>query len=326
MNHFIIPIFFIALPLFHANAVNLIPTSSIDQSAIEKLKSIEQSLSFSIDGSVQKKITKRLDNGEVEVGMATRPNEDRILNLKTKKAHFIGIADGTCGTETAKILTGAESPLHTEYENATDLNSLCQTIQEKHLKEVRSSSTLNCLIKDTATNKKSIINVGDSRCYIIKRNGQLLRTEIHNATNTNEVARMRSNPKVLFTDDKNKGKYFTYNSAEFQLSRAFGFQPGVIKECAPEPDTYTLEDDHIIAIILSDGLENAGQKKAYNDLPEFAKPNCKENNLHASFIYKLITILINEKTESCIKDKVREEFNNYDIDDKSMVFIPIHKL
>jgi serine/threonine protein phosphatase PrpC len=154
----------------------------------------------------------------------------------------------------------------------------------------------------------------------------LFRTEIHNATNADEVGRLTSNKAVKFTDDEKKGEHFTYNKKEFQLSRAFGFQPRLIQECAPEPDTYTLEDNHDFAIIMSDGLENAGLQKAYNDLPEFAKPNYKENNLHASFIHNLISILISEKTENCIKDKVREEFNSCDMDDKSMVFIPIHKL
>ena len=223
--------------------------------------------------------------------------------------------------------------MFTKYKDGIDFNQLCETTQNKYRETINdtsmSSSTFNCLIKDKKSETTKIINVGDSRAYIISLTGSLYYTDIHNATNKNEVDRITTDSNVQYNIDEKGYKYFSHQRNKFELSRAFGYQGSVFNECKPEPDVYNLLPSHAFAIIMSDGLERAGLerlRKNYEKLPEITRQNVSDEKLHASFICQLITLLIDGKTEDLIKEKVIREFNEFDKDDKSMVFIPIHLL
>lgn len=241
-----------------------------------------------------------------DIGKVRKINEDSLGFYETQNFKLYIVSDGMGGHNAGEIASKLAVDSVIEYiKTYTIIENLERVLidsieySNKKIYEVsKSKQSLNgmgttvtaCLLQD---GKMAIANVGDSRCYVIDKNGIVQVTKDHslvqelvdNGSITQQEAQLHPNKNII--------------------TRALGTAPEV------KVDTYLLDLNNICKVILcTDGLSNSitpsemldtlystGMEKACKELVELSKQRGGRDN---------ITVIVFEGECKDDRDFVRE--------------------
>lgn len=241
---------------------------------------------------VESKIGKKTTNEDkFKIFLNKNGDNDEYNNID-----FYGIYDGHGGKHISEYLSKKfykffinkklQIPLNLEQANKLYIK-FNNNMKKKLLKKAHDSGS-TALIITNYKNKNGedylqILNTGDSRAVISKKNMALPLTKDHKPDNVNEVKRIEKLYKKYKQKDKNEinplrfddeGKIWRMGS--LAVSRAFGdFDEEKYVTCKPDIYNYKISKDDQFIIMATDGLWDVLSPQ---DAVEFVLHHLNENN------------------------------------------------
>lgn len=200
-------------------------------------------------------------------------NQDRTFSYRQHDGlELMAVADGHGGEEASSYLASKSQgiwPALRHFKSANlsrTIKSACLAVNRQMHRQLKTKagSTLAGIVTPPDDPYLYIFNVADSPAYVVLKNGDVLRTVNHDASNIQEILRFIQagihNRDLGYSSSERRFCFrdASGNEAGLQPSRDFGRGAGELEAFKPEPYVYRVKKDDVAFVsIFSDGPYDA---------------------------------------------------------------------